>query len=154
MSTPGIPAYRRRGRSTPAAVLVSVVATTGCMRGSGDARDLAVASDARARAVVDAALADLGRGDLAATVGRFCDVTDEGRQRASELLAPALRHRDLVVWRVEPAWVGAEPFFFVEVGSRDGGWRHGLGVRVRDGCLDRAVGAGAPRPADDTVIDL
>jgi len=154
LSNPGTPVRRRPGRRARATVLCSVMAIAGCMRGSGDARDLAVASDDRARAVVDAALADLGRGDVAATLGRFCDVTDAGRQRASELLAPALRRRDLVVWRVEPAWVGAEPFFFVEVGSRDGGWRHGLGVRVRDGCLDRAVGAGAPRPADDTVIDL
>ena len=131
-----------------------LVGATGCARGFGDARDLAVSSDAAAQAVVSSTLAALARGDERPALDRFCDTSPAGRARARDVLAPALRRGDLAVLRVEPAWVGAEPFFFVEVGAADGSWRHGLGVRVRDGCLDRAVGAGAPRPVDGTVFDL
>ena len=67
-----------------------------------------------------------------------------------------LGRSDLSVRRVEPAWVEREPYFFVEVQSADGAYAHGFAVRVRDGCLDRAVGASsAPPPVDDDgAIDL
>jgi hypothetical protein len=113
----------------------------GCPSGAGDARDLAVASDTRARIVVDAALSELAAGRLDEVLGRFCDRSAPGLARARALLEPGVGRRDVVIRRVEPAWVGTEPFFYVEVGSVDGAFVHGLGVEVRTGCLERAVGA-------------
>jgi hypothetical protein len=140
---------------TRAGGLVVVLALIGgCTRSTGDARDLAVASDTAARAAVDAALEDIARGDEAGALARFCDTSDDGVARALALLRPALRRGDLRVHNVEPAWVGAEPYFAVQVRTLDGTWEHGFGVRARDGCLDRAVGASAPRPAGRDVIDL
>jgi hypothetical protein len=132
------------------------VAGAACTPAAGDARDLAVSSDQQARAVVDEALAALARGDERGALARFCDRSDEGRARTHAVLVPALGRSDLSVRRVEPAWVEREPYFFVEVQSADGAYAHGFAVRVRDGCLDRAVGASsAPPPVDDDgAIDL
>ncbi len=107
----------------------------------GDARDLAVASSTQARAVVDDALKDLAAGRLAGVLPLFCDQSPKGVARAQELVAPLVGRSDVVIRRVEPAWVGTEPFFYVEVADPSRSFRHGFGVRVRDGCLDRAVGA-------------
>jgi hypothetical protein len=131
-----------------------VVIGTGCTRGAGDARELAVSSDVAARAVVDAALRDVARGDAVAVLARFCDKTLDGQQRTRDVLQPVLRRGDLSIHRVEPAWVGAEPYFLVEVKAGGDSWQHGFGVRVRDGCLDRALGAGRPPADDDDAIDL
>ena len=143
---------RRTRFAAAAAAMPAVLAVVGCMRGTGDARELAVSSDAAARAAVDAALRDVASGDVSAAVARFCDQGADGQQRTRELLSPVLRRGDLSIRRVEPAWVGAEPYFFVEVKAADGGWQHGFGVRVRDGCVDRAVGAS--KPPDRDAIDL
>lgn len=127
-----------------AAVVVALVGAGvggGCPSRAGDARDLAVSSDARARVVVETALAELGAGRLDDVLARFCDQSEPGLARARALLTPGVGRRDVVIRRVEPAWVGREPFFFVEVGSTDGAFVHGLGVEVRTGCLERAVGA-------------
>ncbi len=123
-------------------VVVAVTFVGGCNRGEGNAKDLAVSSDKEARAVVDDALKDLGRGDVDGVLGRFCDQTAEGRTLALEILAPAKGRSDLRIARSEAAWKGAVPFFYVEVQAVSGSpYVHGFGVRVRDGCLDRAVGA-------------
>jgi hypothetical protein len=130
---------------------------SGCPSQAGDARDLAVSSDARARVVVDEALAALRGGRLDEVLGRFCDQGEGGLARARAVLTPAVGRGDVVIRRVEPAWVGAEPFFYVEVGSPDGAFEHGLGVQVKTGCLERAVGApeaAAETPDDDaTPVD-
>ncbi len=149
--------------SKQAAVVVVVVVVVvalvcgGCPPRDGDARDLAVWSNVEARRVVELSLKDLERGDRDDVVRRFCDVSPDGLRKASELLAPAEGRPGLRVRRVEPAWVGKEPFFYVEVGDRDvgdaeAGWVHGLGVRVRDGCLDRAVGASHTAATPATAI--
>ena len=129
-------------------VVVFVVAlfAGGCPPRDGDAKDLAVWSSAEARRVVELSLRDLEHGDTDVVTARFCDGSADGMRRARQLLAPAHGRTGLRVRRVEPAWVGKEPFFYVEVGDHDvadtaDGWVHGLGVRVRYGCLDRAVGA-------------
>ncbi len=134
--------------------VLAVQELAGCNRGEGNAKDLAVSSDVEARAVIEDALRELAGGRIDVVLGRFCDQSEAGRALALELLEPAAGkvggRPDLVIVRSEPAWVGAEPFFYVEVGERpaagQGGgavapWIHGFGVRVRDGCLDRAVGA-------------
>lgn len=127
-----------------AAVVVTLLGAGvggGCPSRAGDARELAVFSDARARAVVDEALAALAADRLDDVLRRFCDQSDAGLARARALLVPGVGRGDVVIRRVEPAWVGTEPYFFVEVGSPDGVFVHGLGVEVRTGCLERAVGA-------------
>lgn len=115
-----------------------------CNGGEGDANDLAASSEVAARDVVNAALVALAAGDVEGVVARFCDQSDEGRALAREIVTPASGKRDLAIVRSEAAWKGAVPFFYVEVAERGAGahgFVHGFGVRVRDGCLDRAVGA-------------
>ena len=144
--------------STVSSTVLSTVLSTllaACPSTKGDATELAVWSDKEARRVGDEVVADLGRGHLEVVVARFCDQSPDGLALARELLAPAVSRADLVVRRVEPAWVQKEPYFYVELGagelSSTTAWTHGLGVRVRDGCLERAVGAraaaAAPAPA-------
>jgi len=132
-------------RRAAVVVLVALLGG-GCPPRDGDAKDLVVWSNTEARRVVELSLKDLEGGDTDVVTARFCDVSADGVRRARQLLAPAAGRTGLRVRRVEPAWVGKEPFFYVEVGDHDvddaaAGWVHGLGVRVRDGCLDRAVGA-------------
>lgn len=123
-------------------VVVVVIFGAGCNRGQGNANDLAASSETDARAVVRRALETLKRGDVEGVLGTFCDQTPDGRALALEILRPAAGRKDLDIVRSEAAWKGAVPFFYVEVQSADGeGYVHGFGVRVRDGCLDRAVGA-------------
>lgn len=118
-----------------------VLLSGGCAPTNGDARDLAVSSAFAARALVNEALRDLARGDVDDVLKNFCDQSPKGIVDASELVTPALGRSDVVVLRVEAAWVGPEPWFYVEVGAPSRSFAHGFGVRVRDGCLDRAVGA-------------
>jgi hypothetical protein len=130
----------------------------GCPSRSGDANDLAVSSDADARAVAEHLITDLKAGQLDVAVGRFCDQRPVARWLAEGLLRPALSQPTLHLRRVEPAWVGATPYFYVELGVHadgsadddnvdggidDDGYVHGFGVDVRVGCLERAVGEAA-----------
>jgi hypothetical protein len=145
----------------PSAVLVRLAFSTlllgaGCRQAGSEARDLAVSSSAAARASVDAAVVELKAGSEQAVLARFCDDDEDGRRRLLEILRPALGQRDLAITRVEPAWVGSEPWFFVELHAPASGFRHGFGVHVRQGCLTRAVGAAraATSSAPSGVIDL
>lgn len=135
---------------------VVVVATllallAGCPPHDGDARDLAVWSTTEAARVVDEQLQLLdthkGTDGLERVLKRFCDQSPTALEKTRALLHTSSTAR-LRVRHVEPAWVGKEPWFAVEIGDHDGdddgsgtGFVHTLGVRVRDGCLDRAVGA-------------
>lgn len=129
-----------------------VLAGVGCDTSSGKARDLAVSSGNEARAAVDDVLRSLqeARGPDGAPrldeamVARFCDQSPAGIAQMRTLLTP-LSSGSPTVSRVEAAWVGEEPYFYVEVRGDDG-YQHGFGVRVRTGCLDRAVGAGEATP--------
>ena len=126
-----------------AAVAAVVVGSAGCPSRAGDANDLAVASDADARAVARRLIADLEAGDGDVVGARFCDQHPDARARADAIVAPALSVKTLEVRRVEPAWRGATPYFYVEIGdsiAQEGAWVHGFGVDVRTGCLERAVG--------------
>ena len=128
-----------------AAVVAALV--LGCSPTNGDARDLAVSSDKAARELVSQALVELANGDTDVVLKRFCDQSPKGIVDAQDLVTPAIRRSDVSVLRVEAAWVGPEPWFYVEVGAPSRSFVHGFGVRVRDGCLDRAVGATVlPRP--------
>lgn len=124
-------------------VAVGGLTVAGCPPHDGDARDLAVWSTTEAVRVVDEQLALLRKNELDRVLGRFCDQSPTALEKSRSLLHPHVG-APLRVRHVEPAWVGREPWFAVEVGDHDGdgaGFVHTLGVRVRDGCLDRAVGA-------------
>ncbi len=131
-------------------VVVGLLAMlAGCPPHDGDARDLAVWSTAEATRVVDEQLRLLDKNELDRVLGRFCDQSPAAIEKSRALLHTKAGLR---VRHVEPAWVGKEPWFAVEVGDHDGdhddnggGFVHTIGVRVRDGCLDRAVGA-TPTP--------
>lgn len=115
---------------------------------------LAVPDGAAARAIVEGVLARVEKGDLDGALTTICDTSAIGHARARAIFETARARRGLRVSRVEPTWVGSEPFFFVEAADGDS-WRHGFGVRVRDGCLDRAVGAAPdPDPSEAGEIDL
>jgi hypothetical protein len=132
-------------RARPLAIvlvgLAGVGGLSGCPSRAGDARDLAVAAETDAVVVVNEVLVQLAAGQLQPVLARLCDQGQADLARAHRLLAPALSRADLEIARVEPTWVGTDPFFFVEVKSRDGAFVHGFGVDVRSGCLDRAGGA-------------
>lgn len=115
----------------------------GCPPHDGDARDLAVWSTTEATRVVDEQLRFLANNNVDRVLARFCDQSPAALEKSRALLLPHTGS-GLRVRHVEPAWVGKEPWFAVEVGDHDGdgpGFVHTIGVRVRDGCLDRAVGA-------------
>jgi hypothetical protein len=124
-------------------VAAALALLAGCPPHDGDARDLAVWSTAEATRVVDEHLRLLEKGELDRVLGRFCDQSPAAIEKSRALLQPHTQP-GLRVRHVEPAWVGKEPWFAVEIGDHDGdgpGFVHTIGVRVRDGCLDRAVGA-------------
>lgn len=130
-------------RSFVVVVLGALTLVAGCPPHDGDARDLAVWSTTEAVRVVDEQLALLRNSELDRVLGRFCDQSPTAIEKSRALLQPQVQ-ASLRVRHVEPAWVGTEPWFAVEIGDHDGdgaGFVHTLGVRVRDGCLDRAVGA-------------
>ncbi|HEY1099533.1 MAG TPA: hypothetical protein VGF99_11425 [Myxococcota bacterium] len=130
-------------RRVAAACVVFGLLAAGCPPQDGDAKDLAVWSAAEARRAIEKSLVDLEKGDLDSVLRRFCDDGPDGRRRTEALLRIAVG-KHLEVRTVEPAWVGKEPYFYVEVGfgaAAGDAVFHGFGVRVRDGCLDRAVGA-------------
>jgi hypothetical protein len=126
--------------ATVVVVAVALLLGVSCSSTNSDAHDLTVWSDAEARRIVGEALVDLRAGHLEAVVARFCDQGDDGIARARAVLRPGVGQASLAIVRVEPAWVGKEPYFSVEVGD-GAAWTHGFGVSVRTGCLERAVGA-------------
>jgi hypothetical protein len=122
--------------------LAGAAGTSGCPTRAGDARDLAVAAEADAVVVVNEVLRELAAGQLQPVLARVCDRSEADLARAQSVLSPALSRADLEVARVEPTWVGTDPFFFVEVKSRDGTFVRSVAIDVRTGCLARPVGGG------------
>lgn len=106
------------------------------------------------RALLDAAKAsDAGR--LAA---HMCGAREDTQERAKAALAGPLRIQGYDLTRVEPAWVGAEPYFRIDVTLQKASEadRRSLSVRAREGCVDRLLGEpveGAKRP-DPAEISL
>lgn len=73
----------------------------------------------------------------------LCDTSAEGVARASAALGALSGYS---VDHVEPAWVGAEPYFRVDVTLKrpDGEERRSVAVRAREGCVERLWGAPLP----------
>jgi hypothetical protein len=59
------------------------------------------------------------------------------------------------ITRVEPAWVGSEPYFRVDVALKKGDAidKRSLSVRAREGCVDRLLGepVESAKPADGEI---
>lgn len=108
----------------------------------------ASAPDAQAlvRGLLDEATAKVAPHEL-------CDMSAEGKARAAAAIGMIDGYS---IDHVEPAWVGAEPYFRVDVTLRRaaGEERRSVAVRAREGCVERLWGAPLPaakRPEPDEV---
>lgn len=73
----------------------------------------------------------------------LCDATAQGASRAAAAIGELTGYH---VDKVEPAWVGAEPYFRVDVTLKRaaGEERRSVAVRAREGCVERLWGAPLP----------
>ena len=86
--------------------------------------------------VLDAAVASTALRGL-------CDATEGGQERATAAIGQLQGYS---IDHLEPAWIGAEPYFRVDVTLRRlaGEERRSVAVRVREGCVERLWGAPLP----------
>ncbi len=106
----------------------------------------APAAEALVRALLDEATAKVAPTGL-------CDMTGDGKARAAASIGMIDGY---TVDHSEPAWVGAEPYFRVDVTLRRaaGEERRSVAVRAREGCVERLWGAPLPaaqRPEPDEL---
>lgn len=131
------------------ALVVLVVAS--CAPESKTPPPLKAASGTAAVDVVRAFLEAAKAGDANKVAAHMCGAPADATARAATALQGPLRIHGYEVAAVEPAWVGAEPYFRVEVtllraAESDA---RSLSVRAREGCVDRLLGepvVGAKRP--------
>jgi hypothetical protein len=118
------------------ALLVALVA--GCTADPG-ASAFKAATDEDAGHVVAAFLDGAQAKDVARVAAQVCD-DDKGKAAAA--VAGPLAITGYSITRIEPAWVGGEPYFKVDVDLVKGAAHDGrsLAVRARDGCVDRLLG--------------
>ena len=108
--------------------------------------DSAPAAEALVRGLLDEAAAKV-------TPHGLCDMSGEGKARAAAAIGMIDGYS---IDHVEPAWVGAEPYFRVDVTLRRAAReeRRSVAVRAREGCVERLWGAPLPaamRPEADEV---
>lgn len=128
-----------------------VLVAAACTPESRSTPPLQAASQDAAVDVVRAFLDAAKAGDTAKVAGRMCGPSGDALTRATVALRGPLHIQGYEVARVEPAWVGAEPYFRVEVTLHRATEvdPRSLSVRARDGCVDRLLGepvVGAKRP--------
>lgn len=123
------------------ALLVLVFLAAGCSAKDGHPAFRA-ASDAEAQEVVRAFLDAAVAGDAEHVASHVCDTGPEAKERAMAAVKGPLLIKGYEVTRVEPAWVGAEPYYRVDVALKKaaGTDRRSLSVRAREGCVDRLLG--------------
>lgn len=119
---------------------------------------LKAASAEQATGVVRAFLDAAKASDAGKVAAQMCGAPADTQERARAALAGPLRIHGYDVTRVEPAWVGAEPYFRVDVTLHKPSEAdtRSLSVRAREGCVDRLLGEpveGAKRP-DPAEISL
>lgn len=134
-----------------AKVACAVALGAGCVPESTAPPPLRAASADQATDVVRALLDGAKAGDGARVAAQMCGARDDAQARATAALAGPLRIQSYDVARVEPAWVGAEPYFRVDVTLHrpTEADARSLSVRAREGCVDRLLGEpveGAKRP--------
>lgn len=106
----------------------------------------ALAAEGLVRELLDAATAKTAPRAL-------CDGSGAGQARAAAAIGIIQSYR---IDHVEPAWVGAEPHFRVDVTLQRavGEERRSVAVRARQGCVERLWGAPLPtaiRPEPDEL---
>jgi hypothetical protein len=132
-------------------VMLALGCAMGCVPESTAPPPLQAASAEQATDVVRLLLDAAKAGDAARVAAQMCGAREAAQERATAALAGPLRIQGYDVARVEPAWVGAEPYFRVDVtlhkpSEADA---RSLSVRAREGCVDRLLGepvGGAKRP--------
>lgn len=137
-------------------VLVLLALSPACTLPEDDGSPFRAGSGAAAldvvRAVLDAAQAKNER----ELMSRLCDKSPAARTALGSALGEQLDGYEIM--RVEPAWVGAEPYFRVDVALEHGGHAEArsLSVRAREGCVDRLLGepVEAARPPEPGEIAL
>ena len=137
-------------------VLVSMLVA--CSAEGRSTPPLRAASAAAAADVVTALLEAAKTGSATEVARHMCGAPADAASRATAALAGPLRIQSFQIAHVEPAWVGAEPYFRVEVTLHRASEidPRSLSVRAREGCVDRLLGepvVGAKRP-DPTEISL
>lgn len=122
--------------------LAFALVLSSCARPASEAPPLKAASADAAGAVVRALLDAAQAGDATRVAGHMCGARADALARATVALGGALAIEGYLVAVVEPAWVGAEPYFKVEVTLKRLGQSHArsLSVRAREGCVDRSLG--------------
>jgi hypothetical protein len=145
-------------------VLTLLVGAVGCTKSNPPAPAFVIGSEKDARALVDTFLQGYVRLDVNATLERLCERDPDSQGTAAAFIARSqapgspFRVDSYVVSAVEPAWVGSEPYFFVDVRfPRPSGsvTPHRLFVRAREGCIERFLGGepGTQRPQQDAAAN-
>ena len=98
-----------------ALIIALVVAVASCTPPPPPPPPLKAASADQAGDIVRAFLDAAKAGDAALTAERMCGAQADARERAATALAGPLRITSYDIARIEPAWVGAEPYFRVDV---------------------------------------
>ena len=100
------------------------------------------------RAFLDAAQG----GDADHVASLVCDTGADAKTRAAAAVKGPLAITGYEITRVEPAWVGAEPYYRVDVVLKKAtaSDRRSLSVRAREGCVDRLLGEPVESARKDT----
>jgi hypothetical protein len=125
-----------------------LTALAACTPASQSSPALKAATEDAAVHVVRAFLDAAQAGDATQVAARMCGAPSDALARATAALQGPLRIHGYEVTRVEPAWVGAEPYHRVEVtlrraapeGAKKDVDARSLSVRAREGCVDRLLG--------------
>jgi hypothetical protein len=110
------------------------------------------ATDKEAETVVRDFLDAAHKGDAKSVAEKVCD---GGEDRAAAAVNGPLKIDGYDITHVEPAWVGSEPYFRVDVALKkaSGVDARSLSVRAREGCVDRLLGEPVERakPGDGEI---
>ena len=149
-------------RSLALMVLLAASCTASCKSEGRRPPPLQAASQDAAVDVVRVFLDAAKEGNAAKVAGLICRPPgpqgSEAMERASLALQGPLRIQGYDIAKVEPAWVGAEPYFRIEVLLRRDSETdpRSLSVRARQGCIDRLLGEPvvSATPPDPSEISL
>lgn len=136
--------HAARASAVPSFLVVALLAVggggAGCTLPDDGGSPFRAGSDAAALDVVRGVLEAAQAKDERELLARLCDKSPAEQARLAAALGGHVDGYEIV--RVEPAWVGAEPYFRVDVSLQHGGQteERSLSVRVRDGCVDRLLG--------------
>jgi hypothetical protein len=140
VDSPGATSHRARARRQLWLLAVPWVALAAACQPAVRSTALHAASAPQAETLVRAAL-DAAVSRL--VMPGLCDTSGPGEARAAAAIGEVQSYS---LDRVEPAWVGAEPYFRVDVTLHrtSGDEPRSVAVRAREGCVERLWGAPLP----------